>query len=547
MPSTNPSLLSLPAEILLMICSYLAIYPSCLDAVSLTCRELFLIAAQYRHRVMNIQSDANGINWKPFSASLLPEALRAKLHAPESITFRKYKLDPTKRRGYRPRNTIVDFQKTLNKHGNFSFENVQSLSFDRHNVFGGADKYHSKFDIIKQFPQIKKLVLPVTANRWDGFVLGFFNPLVLSNSARTPKLYSMMNLSNLEDFSFKICGQQSRWTRSYLIDTNIIWDLAHLNSSTLRHLRIRVVDWVVELRDRPMAAWSRYLKPATVWYQAFAFTCLAFREDQTEIKLSLKTFQLEMFPQLDRTINLNFLQLCTLETLSLVFCRGAHKLLSAVTTNLVNLRCLQIIEHEVDWHYLADALRKLPPLEGLYVSMMIHNGVSPDCLSKHQDTMKRLVLLSPGPPNWFAKETDYPVEISFKSWTALEELTFHCKYLPELEIPPSLKFLSLVQHSDLQPTVDKSRLAIFKYAVQQMFSLTKSELNLRAVIIHPKLPLPLDMRKSFHVFQTRMHHNEKETTISVELTTPADFYRRYPEASILREDGDPSSWINAFV
>ncbi|KAK6544222.1 hypothetical protein TWF694_000925 [Orbilia ellipsospora] len=124
---------------------------------------------------MPIEVDVAGLNWKPFASSLLPNYKCGGKRYPKALDFIPYRAPQRAKR--HPKNQIESLKKVFAKRGNIYFEAVEDIRFSAPETFEdkrqkdlavryqAADDFVSKlvFDIIKQFPSIKKLTIPFTA------------------------------------------------------------------------------------------------------------------------------------------------------------------------------------------------------------------------------------------------------------------------------------------------------------------------------------------------------------------------------------------------
>ncbi|KAK6528537.1 hypothetical protein TWF281_009778 [Arthrobotrys megalospora] len=231
-------------------------------------------------------------------------------------------------------------------------------------------------------------------------------------------------------------------------------------------------------------------------------------------------------------------------------------MLLEISAKLTNLKCLQVVEILSDISLLEESLKKLPPLEALYIAIIQKDGqLDYGCLDKHQSSIKRLVFVTGSNPAW--REGSHSTlrgpnlrraKIDFRAWRQLEELTFHCGGdLPFFYLPPSLKFLNVVdpraKEKDHIYTYDELLRA---YTTQQMNAAKSDEWKLKAVIVNSALSLPNDFGLSFKILETAAEKSGPLPTLKVKVLEAAMFFRKFSGTSILRPKtkSRARSWIN---
>ncbi|KAK6331168.1 hypothetical protein TWF696_003235 [Orbilia brochopaga] len=561
MVSSKNYLDDFPSEILLDICSYLADHRPSLDAVGLTCKRFYEVAAEYRCQTIQAEWDAQG---KLSTPTRLSEWAHAKKRFPRCLVIP----DWTASRGesYSFRDSLKGIQEALSNNEDMSFDKLESLCFD-HPKNPDDNNSRTTLHIINQFPRIKKLKMPITLEMMEeADKLSGRSILPFSWPWRSDPPRSFLPLQNLEHLSFEIY-RPGEMLFNLNPDVSLIWDLMfkNLDLNALRCLRASFTDWKYFLdaarksgRVEDLLQWLGW--PIIRSMEIFLDSHPKFRHEWPR-KLSLKTLQLMLFPwPASNFASLGFIQPEALQTLSLVFCTSWRGNLDWLTHfqpgQFVNLKCFQIIDTDIFSEMLEDFLWELPPLEALFVSLNGLEHFNYHSLDKHKDTMKRLVLTSTERA-WCARfdtSRSCPTlepQTYFRSWNKLEELTFHLHPLINLRLPPSLKFLSLMD-IDFEVGGERDTNIYFDmiemFALRQMPRLRPRKWNLQAVIINPALPLYLDIGPSFRIFTTKACRGtrESEIIIGIDEIKESDFYRRFEGTAILRPDGMPTSWIDSY-
>ncbi|KAF3922511.1 hypothetical protein ABW21_db0207455 [Orbilia brochopaga] len=578
------SLVDLPVETLRKICSHLKDYKSSIHALSLTCKDLAAVAAEYRFESINVEANKFGFNYRPFASTPVPESVREMTRFPKCLNL--FPCGVLKQQdSYQPRSRregCSDIKKVFAQHANISFDKLESLSF-YFPFAGSVNDYNRKLDLVKEFPHIKRFAIRMQhQNSWDGINAHRARSVRYLFSWTNPP-ESLLCLKSLEHLSFEVYWPNSKAMDE--IDLSAMWELIENNTDTLECLRTSFLDWTpdmtfdfndpfriedffksLEMREPSVPSWSR---------RNLEEDCPMLNLGWQK-KLNLKVFQIELFPNsiTSRLFNLGFLQPQALRVLSLIFCDLAGNILRSSATSLPNLKCLQVIGRYLDLKAINDALMILRPLEALYVSAIEPMGtIFGDALEKHKNSIRCLVLATgEGSERWPtipSSPEDPPVDdltpctankytLDFTNWSKLEELTYHVTGdldEPEkLHLPPSLRFLSIVDPESLWYfPADKYHDFVSFHALRCIRGerVWTEKCKLQAIIISPTLPPLNDMGHYFRVIETKISKGPAEWEIVISVNKvderDLDFDRSFPGVSIVRRNRKASAWINQFI
>ncbi|KAK6536055.1 hypothetical protein TWF281_000301 [Arthrobotrys megalospora] len=409
---------------------------------------------------------------------------------------------------------------------------------------------------MRLFPNITKLTIPVT-------------PEILAEQVRTGdqtlsydenrgEHHSILRLQKLRYLSFEYTfpnGPDPDPIRVLQADLSVMWGLVNSNSDNLKCLRVFLMDGPPEFHTTKLSL------STIVSSMIFVFVPPRYFPHSLRLNpLNLKIFQIGWFPCASVLSAMGVFRPEILEVLSLLYCRDAYRLLFNISTLLTSLKYLQVVELENDISLLEGALITLPPLKGLYLSMLKKKQLFYRSLQRHQESMERLVLVTKASsarlPKIDSRSRLQPLGappriIDFTAWTELEELTLHYSAddVPSLCLPRSLKFLSIVDPKTDGRSETYYDQLLTTYTWQQISGRRRAKWSLKAVIINSALRAPYDTGQSFKIFEpvlsseSNLQHGSKAMVRANKLEEVA-FYRRFPGTSILRSNRKPCSWID---
>ncbi|KAK6497799.1 hypothetical protein TWF481_012201 [Arthrobotrys musiformis] len=570
------NILDLPVEILQMILDCLKGHTKEYLPVALTCFQFYALTLQTRFENMAIEFDSNGLNWKPFSSNLLLESVRGQKRYPQVIDFVGYRRSNLQK--HHPRNKVENIKDVFERYGNISFGHVQSLSFsstwlrddETEDRSKARRKTHQRLfwksvaTLLEQFPNITKLTLPVTL----GLMLETqpSNSKALSQTQMEKRLRGLLSLRNLKYLCCWTCWMGFTAPPAlFSLEFPAVWDLIISNSKSLECLRVEFL--CLDIRICPETGKIEQVYPSrcpkrilsaleTLFIQRQMFAPPSIRLDP----LNLKVLYFEACPCCTLIPESGIIRVEILEVLSLVFCHDTYKMLSTIATELQSLKCLQLVELDSDITLLESSLRELPPLRALYIAIL-ELGVQLDytCLDKHQASIQTLVILAVTSPVWRAgthstlqRSYRRRSQIDFSGWKQLEELTFHCKGdLPSIYIPPSLKFLNIVDPGVQERLRKDGCYGLLKgYVTQQIHNTGTTEWSLRAVVINWRLSVPHDIGPDLELLEPipnprrELRGKARLPILSVKKLDRQEGMRKFLGTSIFRPGQGARTWID---